>query len=342
MEPIIFVPEYVNVSDIDHYQSRNAMMAFMWRPCNYIQIYSVFPQEDGVFRIAKPPIHYFVCGYDSDDFNLNSPADDNTIVEYFDSDIDFAKFARVVKDKPHCVQAYFIVNIGQTYHAVKTDDVSVKYTFDKHIKYQVVELLVQKSVAIEELIEKNDMLVKAKADADSTPFQLRDSEGNVVANGTKFSLQIIDKWEEDEDIDEEDLANLTEYELLYHNREWLSFNPFSDPERGYTVGCLYENGSEFTCETIDGTVYLKFEDMYFYNDLDNNEYDLFVGKDVPAKRQRVRIEYTEDGDLILSSWESRVAASNEFLKASCGVVTFEVRETPFYGRSPMKLRIIRR
>ncbi|KAJ2851918.1 hypothetical protein IWW36_000691 [Coemansia brasiliensis] len=319
-------------------------MAFMWRPCDWMYFYTHFLPVDGIVGFKKPPIHYFVCADDSDDFNFNSPADDNTIVEYFDSDkdIDFVKFAGVVKNKPHCAQDYFIINLGRTYHAIKTDDVSTRFTFDKDVKYQVIELLVKKSASVEELNEKNDDLLKgSKANTDSSPFQLRDSDGNVVADGTKFSLQIIDKWEEDEDIDDEDLANLTEEELLYHNREWLAFNEFCPDDR-HTIACLYEHGSEFTCETIDDIVYLKYKDMYFYNDIDNNQYDLFVGEDVPTKKQRVRIEYTEEGDFILRSWESHVLACNQFLKSSCGVVEFQVRETPYYDHSPMKLRIVRR
>ncbi|KAJ2500931.1 hypothetical protein GGH96_002345 [Coemansia sp. RSA 1972] len=127
---------------------------------------SFFKDVNGLKMAEQKPIHYFVCSEGSDSLNLNNLTEENTIVEYFDSEdvVDFAKFAEIVKTKPNCVQKHFIVNKGYEYCAVETDNVELTYAFSSIRRYQFVPKLAEGSVTIDMLIEKDkrleDMAIK--------------------------------------------------------------------------------------------------------------------------------------------------------------------------------------
>ncbi|KAJ2543260.1 hypothetical protein GGF49_002246 [Coemansia sp. RSA 1853] len=175
--------------------------------------------------IEQKPIHYFVCSEGSDSLRLDNFADDNTIVEYFDSEdvVDLEKFAEIVKAKSNCVQKHFIVNKGFEYRAVETDNVENTYLFSSRLKYRFVPKLAAGTATIDMFIEKDKHLEDMATKLESQPgFKLRDANGKVIPDGKEFAIQILrDSEEELDEEDEEETEGLSEEELLFRNKDWI-------------------------------------------------------------------------------------------------------------------------
>ncbi|KAJ2139027.1 hypothetical protein IW139_002862 [Coemansia sp. RSA 353] len=285
----------------------------------------------------QKPIHYFVCSKGSDSLGLTNATEDNTIVEYFDSeeDEDLAKFAEIVKTKPNCNQKHFIVYRGDDYCAVETDNVQNIYVFSSILRYQVLPKLVAGTETIDTLIDGDRNLENKLAKPDRQPgFKLRDSSGEIIPDGIKFALQILrDREEELDGEDEDEPEGLSKEELFYCNKDWVGVNSYMDDGKDYFLCAQESNYVSFECETIDDIVYLKHDGGYFYFDIDNKSSGIFIGKAVPTKEQRVQIHYTNDGDICLTAWGGRVYVACNWVKSAYGVVGI-------YGSTtPMKLRI---
>ncbi|KAJ2271755.1 hypothetical protein J3F81_003340 [Coemansia sp. RSA 371] len=293
----------------------------------------------------QKPIHYFVCSKGSDSLGLTNATEDNTIVEYFDSeeDVDLAKFAKIVKSKPNCVQKHFIVNKGDDYCAVETDSVKNSYVFSVRLKYRIVSTLAAGTATIESFIEEDKRLENKLAKPERQPgFKLRDADGEIIPDGIKFALQILRDREEDEnDEDEDETEGLSKEELLYHNKDWIGVNSFMNDGKDHFLCGNVDYHNSFECETIDDIVYLKHDGRYFYFDIDGETNDIFIGKAVPAKDQRVQIHYTDDSNICLTGWGGRVYVACEWVKCSYGAIGLDNREEQLRWGSPMKLRIVR-
>ncbi|KAJ2665978.1 hypothetical protein IW148_001336 [Coemansia sp. RSA 1199] len=296
---------------------------------------------------AKKPIHYFVCSEGSDSLGLDIATDNNTIVEYFDSEnnVDLAKFAEIVKSKPNCVQKHFIIYKGDEYRAVETDNVENTYVFSSMLRYRILPKLVAGTETIDTLIDGDKNLENRLAKPERQPeFKLRDANGEIIPDGIKFALQILRGREEDEDDDEddeEDTEGLSKEELFYCNKDWIGVNSYMGDGKDYFLCAQESNCVSFECETIDEVVYLKYDGGYFYFDIDNKSGGIFIGKAVPTKEQRVQIHYTDDGDICLTGWGGRVYVACEWIKSAYGVVQIDDREEQLRWGSPMKLRLVR-
>ncbi|KAJ2499523.1 hypothetical protein GGH96_003444 [Coemansia sp. RSA 1972] len=259
-------------------------------------------------------------GKGSDALYLDIATDDNTIVEYFDSedDVDLAKFAEIVKTKPSCVQKHFIIYKSEEYRAVETDNVENIYVF-------------------------SSILRLAKPER-QPGFKLRDYSGEIIPDGITFALQILRDREEDEndeDEGEDETVGLSKEELFYCNKDWVGVNNYMDDGKDYFLCAQESNCVRFECETIDDIIYLKYNGGYFYFDIDNKSGGIFIGKAVPTKEQRVQIHYTEDGDICLTAWGGRVYVACEWVKSAYGVVRLDDREEQLRWGLPMKLRLVR-
>ncbi|KAJ1866060.1 hypothetical protein LPJ78_002156 [Coemansia sp. RSA 989] len=326
-----------------NYQSRNAIMYGIRYSCFWKGFTWKFPIENGLRLVKQPPMHYFVRSGNSDTLLYNNATEANTIVEYFDSDddMDLARFVEAVKSKPHCVQKYFIVNRGNEYRAVETDNVKNTYVFSSRLKYRIVSTLASGEATIETFVEEDKNLENKLAKPERlSGFKLRDSEGNVVSDGEIFALQILgsrDGYESDEKLPE----NMTEEELVFYGKDWVDINSCMDDGRDYFLFGHPDSGVTFTCETIDDIVYLKHEDKYLYNDPEGETNDIFIGNGVPTKEQRIQIHYNDDGDIMLTAWGGRIYAMCDWVKCSYGAIMFNGIEEQLRWGSPMSLRIVR-
>ncbi|KAJ2453930.1 hypothetical protein EV183_001886 [Coemansia sp. RSA 2336] len=325
------------------YQSRNAIMGEIrysgfWKGFNW-----KFPIENGLRLVKQPPMHYFVRTGDSDALHLNNATENNTIVEYFDSDddMDLASFAEVVKSKPHCVQKYFIVNRGDEYRAVETNNVENTYVFSSRLKYRIVSTLSSGKATIETFVEEDKGLENKLAKPERLPdFKLRDSEGTIVSDGESFALQILGSrngYESDEELP----ANLTEKEQMFFGKDWVDVNSFMNDGQDHFLCGHPDSGMTFTCETIDDIVYLKYEDKYMYNNPESETNDIFISSAVPTKEKRIQIHYNDDGDIMLTAWGGRIYAMCDWVKCSYGAIMFNGIEEQLRWGSPMSLRIVR-
>ncbi|KAJ2553583.1 hypothetical protein IWW35_001738, partial [Coemansia sp. RSA 1878] len=175
-----------------------------------------------------------MCPEDSDFLLINNTTEDNTIVEYFDSeeDKDLAKFAEIVKTKPNCNQKHFIVYRGDDYCAVETDNVENTYVFSSTREPFIMSKLVEGLETIDTLIEEDKRFKAMLAKHVPQPgFKLRDANGEIIPDGKGFSLQIVGDPEEVLDKgDDEDTEGLPEEEKLYDD-DWLF--AFSDSTEEY-------------------------------------------------------------------------------------------------------------
>ncbi|KAJ2425592.1 hypothetical protein GGF47_002479 [Coemansia sp. RSA 2524] len=277
-----------------------------------------------------------MCPEDSDFLLINNTTEDNTIVEYFDSeeDEDLAKFAEIVKTKPNCNQKHFIVYRGDDYCAVETDNVENTYVFSSTREPFIMSKLVEGLETIDTLIEEDKRFKAMLAKHVPQPgFKLRDANGEIIPDGKGFSLQIVGDPEEVLDKeDDEDTEGLPEEEKLYDD-DWLFAFSDSTEEYGYALCASPGNGDIFECETIDDIVYLKHEGGYLYFPTDSNSSSIYIGKAVPTKEQRIEIYYDDDGDIYLTAFEGSNYVDCDWIKCSFGVIGI-------YGSTkPMKLRI---
>ncbi|KAJ2476245.1 hypothetical protein IWW56_005024 [Coemansia sp. RSA 2131] len=299
---------------------------------------SFFKEVNGLRMTEQKPIHYFVCSVGSDSLHLNSGTEENTIVEYFDSEdvVDLAKFAEIVKSKPNCVQKHFIVNKGTEYYAVETDNVENTYIFSLRHRSCIVLKLAAGTATFDTLIEEYKRLEDKLAKPERQPgFKLRDSNGKIIPDGKEFAIHILNDPEDE--LDEEETEGFSSGELPCYNNDWIAINSYMNDGKDYFLFGKPDGGDSFECETIDDIVYLKHSGRYLYFDIDGETDYIFIGKAVPAKEQRIQIHYTDDGYICLTAWGGRVYATCEWVKASYGAVQIVDTVENIQLVSPMKL-----
>ncbi|KAJ2173671.1 hypothetical protein GGH16_001717, partial [Coemansia sp. RSA 560] len=263
----------------------------------------------------QKPIHYFVCSEDSHARCHYKATEVNSILEYFDSkdDVDLAKLADIVKSKPYCVQKYFIINKGTEYRAVETNNVENTFIFNFEHRSSIVRALVAGTATIDTLIEKYKRLEYKFANPErQAGFKLRDSNGKIIPDGKEFAIQIL--RDPGEGSDEEETKGFSSGEFPFHNKDWIDINDSMEDGNDYFLFGHPDGGDIFECETIDDIVYLKHNGGYLYFDVDDQLDDIFIGKAVPTKEQRIQIHYTDDGYICLTGWGGRVYVSCEWIK----------------------------
>ncbi|KAJ2122204.1 hypothetical protein IW147_003616 [Coemansia sp. RSA 720] len=268
--------------------------------------------------IEQKPIHYFVCSVGSDSLHLDNSVEENTIVEYFDSEdvVDLAKFAEIVKYKPNCVQKHFIVNKGT--------------------EYQFVPKLAAGTATIDTFIDYDKHLEDMATKLESQPgFKLRDSNGKVIPDGKEFAIQILNDPEEylnEEDM--EDIYGHTSIDPLFRGKEWIGiYDGYGNSGDDFLYGQT-DGGDSFECETIDDIVYLKQGSEYLSFDADNTRGLIFIGKAVPAKEQRIQIHCDDNGDIWLTEWDGSASVVCEWVKCSYGAIEL------FECDIPQKFRLV--
>ncbi|KAJ1851934.1 hypothetical protein GGH12_002527 [Coemansia sp. RSA 1822] len=284
---------------------------------------SFFKEVNGLRMAEQKPIHYFVCSVGSNSLHLDNRTEENTIVEYFDSEdvVDLAKFAEIVKSKPNCVQKHFIVNKGTEYCAVETDNVKNTYIISSIRRYQFVPKLAAGTATIDTFIDYDKHLEDMATKLESQPgFKLRDSNGKVIPDGKEFAIQILNDPEEylnEEDM--EDIYGHTSIDPLFRGKEWIGiYDGYGNSGDDFLYGQT-DGGDSFECETIDDIVYLKYDGEYLFFDDDKSD-KIFIGKAVPAKEQRIQIHCDDNGDIWLTKWDSSAFFTCEWIKCAYGAI----------------------
>ncbi|KAJ1728137.1 pantoate-beta-alanine ligase [Coemansia biformis] len=335
------------------YSSRNLVMSTLrWGWINATQFKSKFPEVDGLHGPTGLPMHYFVNLQNANCLESANATEDNTIVEYFDNDdeIDLAKFASIVKSKTTCVANYFIVNSENVYTAVETSNIENTCKFSSALKYTIISSLANGEATIQTYIDEDKYLACKRPNPKRLPdFTLRDADGNEVADGVEFALEIVRDKESDseldsnseyDDNDEEDGNGGSENTLakLFACKDWLEVGNYTDDTHDYLFGAV-DNGSFFYAEMADGIVYLKHEGDYLFSDPKTEIPNIYAGAGHPPKEHRIQIHYTTDGYISLTRWAGDCYCVCDWIKASYGAVSFDPSEWTLRWRDPMKLRI---
>ncbi|KAJ2867743.1 hypothetical protein GGH94_000617 [Coemansia aciculifera] len=322
------------------YKSRNAVMSPLWRDVAFTDMTSTkFVEVDGLWQLEQLPVLCFVFGQDADTLQSSYLIDDNTIHEYYESTatVDMAELATVAQGKADlCVSHFFVVNRGKEYWAVDTKDPSISYAFGPSTKTRTISRLANGSIAVRALIDEELSQISIDAHTSQiTEFKLRDINGEEVAEGDHFVLQIPDR-SDDEDEDED----IRERRTMFDNKDWVTIFNRSHFNFGSEVmftGTM-DYGFSFGIAVVDGITYLTFEGQF----VQINDYgripDIVVLPETPSKHNRIHLTYSDDGFTALSIWGAKVPIIFEWMKATCGV--FYIDEGASIDGSA-KLRIIK-
>ncbi|KAJ1895736.1 hypothetical protein LPJ66_004402 [Kickxella alabastrina] len=323
-----------------HYQSRNLVMLPMQYSKIAIMHYNgrlKLQQKDGLWFRDELPVLYFVFKSDADCLKLNNDTEDNTIVEYYETEDeeDFSKFAGIAKSKRACVPHFFVVNRGNVYHVVDTNDTSINYYFSHSLKYKIISDLATGTATIQTFIDEEKHLHERRPKTQRLPnFQLRDYLGNPVSENETFSLEIINECRENEVGSDSDADNGSDEE---DGMDFLSYFDYRVDETPHICGSN-DYPYEFGFKVVDGITYLTYESKYLCASGDDG-YEIEVVPAIPPKNLRIQVHYAEDGSIMLTMWGGNVYANCDWVKCGYGAIGFDSSEYILRWGSPMKLRL---
>ncbi|KAJ1897352.1 hypothetical protein LPJ66_003418 [Kickxella alabastrina] len=323
-----------------HYQSRNQVMLHM----RYSKISTIryndrsnLRQKDGLWIVNELPVLYFVFKSDADCLKLNNGTEDNTIVEYYETEDEeeFSKFASIAKSKRACVPHFFVVNRGNVYRVVDTNDTSINYSFSNSLKYKIISDLATGTATIQTFIDEEKHLHERRPKTQRLPnFQLRDYLGNPVPENETFSLEIINECRENEVGSAYAADNGSDEE---DGMDFLSYFDYHSDETPHIFGCN-SYPYIFGFRVVDGITYLTYESKYLCASGDDG-YEIKVVPAIPPKNLRIQVHYAEDGSIMLTMWGGNVYADCDWVKCAYGAIGFDSSEYILRWGSPMKLRL---
>ncbi|KAJ2881309.1 hypothetical protein H4R27_004167 [Coemansia aciculifera] len=324
------------------YKSRNTVMSHLWRAFTFTDMNGTkFVEVDGLWQLDQLPVLCFVFGQDADTLQSSYLIDDNTIHEYYEltATVDMAELATVAQGKADlCVSHFFVVNRGKEYWVVDTKDPSTNYTFGPSTKTHTISRLANGSITVRALIDEELSQISTDAHTTQIPeFKLRDINGEEVVEGDHFVLQIPDRGD-DEDEDEDGCERQT----MFDEKDWVTIFDTSYFSRGEKVmfsGSM-NYGHSFGIAVVDGITYLTFEGQFVQIENHHRIPGLVILPETPSKRNRIHLNYSEDGVIALSRWGAKVPIILEWMKAACGV--FQIYDEEYFSiDDSAKLRIIK-
>ncbi|KAJ2704919.1 hypothetical protein FB645_002872 [Coemansia sp. IMI 203386] len=318
-----------------NYRSRNVVMSQMRYGDMFRAGFGMLQKEDsGVWTYEQLPVLYFVFRPTAQILLPERILHDNTIAEFYDTveEEDFEKFAQVARSKANlCVSHLFVVNRASEYHVFDTCDprVRVSYTSSSYIRYEIMEDLLTKKATIQEYIEKVKNIEKCRPPAERDPnFQLRDNKGVALGENETFMLEICKpEYEDDED---------------NYEREPDYLDVFGGSSCHAVISGSVEIGADFGFKVVDGITYLTHDGWYMCIDSEESSSPgVTVSAEIPPKERRIHIHYAEDGNILMSGWNSDTYVFCEWVKSSCGVVYVTASDEAVLRGGPMKLAVIR-
>ncbi|KAJ2506929.1 hypothetical protein IWW47_001345 [Coemansia sp. RSA 2052] len=327
------------------YKSRNAVMSRLWRSGSFpLMAATKYVEVDGLWQLEQPPVLYFVFGKDADTLHSDYLVDDNTISEYYEETtaMDMSKLAAVARSRAAlCLSHFFVVNRSKDYWAVDTNDPSISYAFGPSTKTRTISRLADGLTKVQALIDEDQPLATSDdaRTSQSPNFKLRDVNGEEVIKGEEFALHILSGrgYGEDEDTDEE-------RRTMFDGKDWL--HVFNHTNYQKEVEALVygsaDSGSSFRVAVVDGVTYITFEGQFLQmGGADSAGSDVVVLPHVPLKHNRIRISYTDSGDLALSQWGTENPIVCEWVKFAYGAVMMRDSEEPVHARHLLKLGIVK-
>ncbi|KAJ1997659.1 hypothetical protein H4R26_005753, partial [Coemansia thaxteri] len=281
------------------YKSRNAVLSRLWRTSMLSRWTSKsFVEMDGLWQLEQLPVLFFVFGRDADMLKLNSLVDDNTIFEFCEAEVvvNMTTLAAVAKSKLECVSHFFVVNRGQEYWAVDTANPTTSYAFDSLTKARAISLLASGSTTIQSLI--GDGLPQADGEprtSKSPTFKLRDWNGEEVAEGEKFALQILS--DRDEQSDPEYAHVLNE---MFDGRDWVEcLSEINRQGDGPGVYGAAGHGGIYELRVVDSIAYIAWEGQFLQAEWVGHETFVRPMIAMPAGNGRLQISQDDDGVVTL-------------------------------------------
>ncbi|KAJ2464332.1 hypothetical protein EV174_006826, partial [Coemansia sp. RSA 2320] len=229
---------------------------------------------------------------------LNSLVDDNTIFEFCEAEVvvNMTTLAAVAKSKLECVSHFFVVNRGQEYWAVDTANPTTSYAFDSLTKARAISLLASGSTTIQSLI--GDGLPQADGEprtSKSPTFKLRDWNGEEVAEGEKFALQILS--DRDEQSDPEYAHVLNE---MFDGRDWVEcLSEINRQGDGPGVYGAAGHGGIYELRVVDSIAYIAWEGQFLQAEWVGHETFVRPMIAMPAGNGRLQISQDDDGVVTL-------------------------------------------
>ncbi|KAJ1947356.1 hypothetical protein FBU59_001886 [Linderina macrospora] len=332
---IVFETDYFTVYNVPEgpvkcdYISRNyiSMLVFYDQTDQYR--WRSLSERNGLKLSPEPPIIYFVHESCIGDIHGNA-TEENTIVQYYKKS-DLKQFAEIAKTLEGCCNHCFITYENGSYQCVSTSNTDNSYTYSSCLKWLVVSQARKDTAAIERFKEQ-DRLFNERQPPKRLPngeFKLKDENGDEVLDGEQFTFIIPRDDEEDYDDEDEDEDDDDDDD---YEPEQDGINVFD--------GSLMANpghGDIFSCETIDGIVYLTHNDKYLCCP-DDGMNSISVSPELPEPSERLQINY-DGSDITLTRWGDSVFASCDWVKASVGCIGFNDDEYSLRYRKPMRLRL---
>ncbi|KAJ1951623.1 hypothetical protein FBU59_000028 [Linderina macrospora] len=325
---IVFEADYFTLHNIPEgpvkcdYTSRNYISRL--NPWNYdSQLkWRCLSERDGLKFNPKPPIVYFIhencIGKIDKDW-----ADENTIVQYY-TERNLEQFAEfTIALEGYCNHCFIIYDNG-SFQCVDTNNTDNIYSFSESLQWHFVSDVRMDITAMDRYREQ-DRRLKDPQPPSRLPngeFKLKDENGDEVLDGEQFNLIIPrdddeDYGDEDEDYEpEQDGINASGGELMASPRY----------------------GDIFSCETIDGTVYLTHNGGYLGCPDEMNS--ICVSPELPGPSERLQINY-DGNDITLTIWGELAFATCDWIKASVGFINFVDDENSHRFGEPMRLRLIK-
>ncbi|KAJ2743933.1 hypothetical protein GGI20_003371 [Coemansia sp. BCRC 34301] len=329
------------------YQSRNAVMSRLWSAGSFPRMSATkFVEVDGLWQLEQLPVLYLVFGKDADTLCSDYLIDGNTIVEYYESaaTMDMAELAAVAQSKAAlCVSHFFVVNRGKNYWAVDTSNSSVSYAFGPSTKTSTISRLADGSTTIQALIDDEQPLPKGEETHTSQrpTFKLYDANGEEIAEGERFALHIQRGRDNDDGNDDEDTES--ERRTMFDGKDWLGvFNRTNyQAEDEAVVHGAADYGAYFGLKVVGGKAYLTYEDQFLQ--IGSRDYGMrvVVLPQVPPVHKRIHISITDNGNIVLSQWGTKVPIVCEWVKLAYAVVMVRTLDDPTYPRRLLRLRAVK-
>ncbi|ORX68801.1 hypothetical protein DL89DRAFT_268579, partial [Linderina pennispora] len=303
------------------YISRNYIMQAFFYGGFSAHHWRALSERNGLKFNSEPPVLYFVHEDNIGDIHGNA-TEDNTIVHYY-KEKNLEQFAEITKTTEGCCNHCFIVYKDETYQCVDSSNIDNSYTFSEALKWKVISTVRKNIAAINDLNKVDRKFRKRQPPRRllNGEFRLRNEDGDEVADGEQFSFIIPRDDDEEEESDDE-------------------YEPEQD---GINVsnGALMANPGRsdvFSCETIDGILYLTHNGQYLCCP-DDGMNDIRVSPELPEPSDRLQINY-DGNDIMFTRWGGSVFAMCEWVKASVGCIGFYNDDYSQRYKEPMRLWLL--
>ncbi|KAJ2837332.1 hypothetical protein J3B02_006436, partial [Coemansia erecta] len=151
-----------------------------------------FEEENGCLILKTKSVLSFIFRPDAECLDRKHRDCGGGIAEFYDTaeEESFERFAEIARTKQSCIKEFFVVNRGQDYHIVDTNDPSIIYTCGPAIKTNSIWRLMDNKVTFQELInEQNEYLERQKKAKCVAGFKLCDNKGVPLPEGAEFELE---------------------------------------------------------------------------------------------------------------------------------------------------------